>query len=198
MASRVAHRMNARSAANTAQGSNQRQRGGPSSLDPIVSGNIGMVAPVCHLLDVQFYLDVAETHGRVSVPDHEVGDLQGILRAMWKFMSAEQRVAFAKSPDIYPILDGALAEYEGDLAALMTMSTAGLSVRGGGGTMDFGEGKSSELRRRLREALCALERAGGRGVDVADEIDGIRFELKSRAARKGWKTRKRRLLEAAN
>jgi len=53
--------------------------------------------------------------------------------------------------------------------------------------------KTSELRRRLREALCAFKRAGGRGVELADEIDGVRLELRSRAARKGWKKRMRRI-----
>ena len=48
------------------------------------------------------------------------------------------------------------------------------------------------LRRRLQDAVCAFKHAGGRGVELADEIDGIRAELRSRAALKGWKKRKRK------
>ncbi|MBI4951258.1 MAG: hypothetical protein HY908_04440 [Myxococcales bacterium] len=36
-------------------------------------------------------LDAAEAHGADSEPDHEVGDLQGILRSCWKLMTAAQR-----------------------------------------------------------------------------------------------------------
>lgn len=35
------------------------------------------------MLDIEFYIETAETHGAESEPDHEVGDLQDFLRAAW-------------------------------------------------------------------------------------------------------------------
>lgn len=46
------------------------------------------------------------------------------------------------------------------------------------------------LRARLREANTAFRATGGRGVELADFIDAIRHELRSRGARKGWATRR--------
>jgi len=67
------------------------------------------------LLNIEFYLSAAETHGGDSEPEHEVGDLQGFLRAIWKLTSQEQRRAFATSPDVQMILAGALVDYEEEL-----------------------------------------------------------------------------------
>jgi len=50
----------------------------------------------------------------------------------------------------------------------------------------------SAVRKRLQEVLVVFEHAGGRGVALAEEIDQLRFELRSLAARKGWRKRKRR------
>lgn len=36
-------------------------------------------------------IDAARAHGEQSDPDHEVGDLQGILRDCWAVMTPEQR-----------------------------------------------------------------------------------------------------------
>jgi len=36
-------------------------------------------------------LAAAEAHGSDSEPDHEVGDLQAIIRSCWKRMSSTQR-----------------------------------------------------------------------------------------------------------
>jgi hypothetical protein len=33
----------------------------------------------------------ARAHGEGSEPDHEVGDLQGVLRSCWKRLTAEQQ-----------------------------------------------------------------------------------------------------------
>jgi hypothetical protein len=46
------------------------------------------------------------------------------------------------------------------------------------------------LRKQLAEARAAFKRAGGRGVDRAEEIDALRFQLRSRASHKGWRNRK--------
>lgn len=40
---------------------------------------------------VERILNAAEQHGQNSEPDHEVGDLQDVLRAAWSLMSTEQR-----------------------------------------------------------------------------------------------------------
>lgn len=41
--------------------------------------------------DLERLLKAAAAHGRESDPDHEVGDLQDILRSAWRTMSPEQR-----------------------------------------------------------------------------------------------------------
>lgn len=38
----------------------------------------------------------ARTHGQCSEPDHEVGDLQDVLRTCWLKMSTDQRAAVYK------------------------------------------------------------------------------------------------------
>ncbi|KWT69534.1 MULTISPECIES: hypothetical protein [unclassified Variovorax] len=40
---------------------------------------------------IERILDAAEQHGQNDDPDHEVGDLQDVLRAAWSLMSSEQR-----------------------------------------------------------------------------------------------------------
>lgn len=39
-------------------------------------------------------IEAAANHGRDSEPDHEVGDLQDLLRVAWKIMTPQQRVRF--------------------------------------------------------------------------------------------------------
>lgn len=70
------------------------------------------------MLDVEFYIEAAQQHGADSEPDHEVGDLQDFLRAMWAMLSVEQRRQFARSASVADVLDGAGADYAADLAAL--------------------------------------------------------------------------------
>lgn len=67
------------------------------------------------LLNIEFYRNAAKNHGQDSEPEHEVGDLQGFLRAIWTLTSQEQRHAFAKSPAVQMILAGALVDYEEEL-----------------------------------------------------------------------------------
>jgi hypothetical protein len=42
------------------------------------------------LMNLQYYLDAAQQHGEDSEPDHEVGDLQDLLRTMWSLLTPEQ------------------------------------------------------------------------------------------------------------
>ena len=74
--------------------------------------------PDNELLDDEFYIKTAEAHGE-DYPDHEVGDLQELFRAAWSILSPEQRVVFATSPDVHRTLDGAGAEYDEELEALL-------------------------------------------------------------------------------
>ena len=44
--------------------------------------------------DLERILDAAQHHGEDSEPDHEVGDLQEVLRAMWPLVPARDRHKF--------------------------------------------------------------------------------------------------------
>lgn len=71
------------------------------------------------LLDIHFYTSAAEQHGQDSEPDHEVGDLQDMLRAMWAILTPAQRVAYASSDAVQQILQGALPDYDADAPAML-------------------------------------------------------------------------------
>lgn len=49
-------------------------------------------------------LAAAKRHGEQSEPDHEVGDLQVILRAMWRVLTPEQRDAFMDADECRELL----------------------------------------------------------------------------------------------
>ena len=87
---------------------------------PMVEGTerITVPADAARMLDVEFYIEAAQQHGADSEPDHEVGDLQDFLRAMWAMLSVEQRRQFARSASVADVLDGAGVEYADDLAAV--------------------------------------------------------------------------------
>lgn len=46
----------------------------------------------------------AANHGRDSEPDHEVGDLQDLLRVAWKIMTPQQRTQFWNHDTTHEIL----------------------------------------------------------------------------------------------
>jgi len=50
-----------------------------------------MSKTIPNMRKLQDILDAAERHGRESDPDHEVGDLQDMLRDAWKMLSKTQR-----------------------------------------------------------------------------------------------------------
>lgn len=60
------------------------------------------------LLDVDFYLKAAAQHGLDEDPDHEVGDLQSLLRAAWSVMTSEQRGQFALSDEVKSCVEAAI------------------------------------------------------------------------------------------
>lgn len=41
--------------------------------------------------DIETYVEAARLHGEDEHPDHEVGDLQDMLRAAWRVLTPEQR-----------------------------------------------------------------------------------------------------------
>ncbi len=45
---------------------------------------------------IEDVLAAAKAHGQISEPDHEVGDLQDVLRACWGIMTPEQRTRIAQ------------------------------------------------------------------------------------------------------
>lgn len=78
------------------------------------------------MLDVEFYIEAAEQHGADSETDHEVGDLQDYLRAMWAVLSEEQRRQFACSAAVADALGGAGMDCADDLAALQGKQPVGV------------------------------------------------------------------------
>jgi hypothetical protein len=69
------------------------------------------------LLDIEFYLEVAKKHSE-DYPDHEVGDLQDLLRGIWELLPLNQKLAVARAPGIHSVLEGAGAEFDVELAKL--------------------------------------------------------------------------------
>lgn len=49
-------------------------------------------------------LAAAKAHGEDDDPDHEVGDLQEVLRAAWSRMTPEQRLMLTLSPEVQAVL----------------------------------------------------------------------------------------------
>ncbi|WP_201863082.1 hypothetical protein [Microvirga soli] len=57
--------------------------------------------------NVDTYTHAAFVHGEESEGDHEVGDLQDLLRAAWALMTEEQRVEFLFTDEAKAILSAA-------------------------------------------------------------------------------------------
>lgn len=49
---------------------------------------------------LETFIEAAQQHGEDSDPDHEVGDLQDYLRAMWELLTPEQRLAYVGLPAV--------------------------------------------------------------------------------------------------
>ena len=58
---------------------------------------------------IEVLLSVAKTHGEDCDPDHEVGDLQDLLRPMWSVMTPTQQRDFLASEEVATMLSGAAA-----------------------------------------------------------------------------------------
>jgi hypothetical protein len=57
--------------------------------------------------DVDTYTHAAFVHGEESEGDHEVGDLQDLLRAAWDLMTEEQRINFLFTDEAKAVLSAA-------------------------------------------------------------------------------------------
>ena len=76
------------------------------------------------LLNIEFYLETAAMHGEASEPDHEVGDLQQLLRSMWGLLLPEQKLLFAHNPEVQAVLDATI-ELQKPLAQLAAFTENG-------------------------------------------------------------------------
>lgn len=54
--------------------------------------------------DVEVYIEAAQRHGEDSEPDHEVGDLQDLLRAAWGLLSEEQKMSLFWKDEVRNVL----------------------------------------------------------------------------------------------
>ena len=63
-------------------------------------------------IGINLVLAAAKDHGMDSEPDHEVGDLQDSLRAMWGILSPLQKLQFMQTPAVLANLDTAMVEPE--------------------------------------------------------------------------------------
>lgn len=60
------------------------------------------------LTGLDLILNAAQAHGENSEPEHEVGDLQVVLRAAWRVMTPGQRVALLRDADVAEQLENEL------------------------------------------------------------------------------------------
>ncbi len=58
-----------------------------------------------HYRNVETYIAAAKAHGENDDPDHEVGDLQDMLREAFKFLTKKQIAEFANSGKVLEILE---------------------------------------------------------------------------------------------
>lgn len=56
-------------------------------------------------------IDAAKQHGEDSEPDHEVGDLQDLLRAMWELLTPEQRLSYVGLSKVVQVKLNATGEF---------------------------------------------------------------------------------------
>lgn len=54
---------------------------------------------------IERLIAAAERHGQDSEPDHEVGDLQSLLRRAWELMEPHQRTTLLTSSEAEEVLE---------------------------------------------------------------------------------------------
>lgn len=55
--------------------------------------------------EIETYIDAACNHGADDDPDHEAGDLQDMLRALFETMDVEQKSAFAGADEVRSVME---------------------------------------------------------------------------------------------
>lgn len=100
--------------------------------------------------DLERLIEAARRHGEDSEPDHEVGDLQDILRAAWEQLTPDQRRRVIRSPEVSNVVEAA----GGDLPLLQTV----------GDLADVDDGE-------LAEALQFVGAPGG--LTAEQEVDAV-------------------------
>jgi hypothetical protein len=58
-------------------------------------------------LILERFIEIARQHGAESEPDHEVGDLQDLLRPMWGLLNSDQKRQFLTLPEVSQFAEGA-------------------------------------------------------------------------------------------
>lgn len=56
------------------------------------------------MLDIEKYIQAAKQHGEDSEPDHEVGDLQDILRSVWPLLGEDAKTVAISLPKVREVL----------------------------------------------------------------------------------------------
>lgn len=77
-----------------------------------------------NLLDIKTYIDAAEDHGQDSGAEYQIGDLEIMLRAMYKLLTPTQKRTFALDESVAEMMEGTLVDVSEELAALSDEVTA--------------------------------------------------------------------------
>lgn len=124
---------------------------------------------------VETLIEAATQHGEDSEPDHEVGDLQCYLRAMWKLLTPAQRAAYVALPEVIETMENATGESECLLDAECSASVSGdhYLIFIWGDVEPAIIGPFSTPEERDREALKIRTTKGDRyGIYMLDMIKG--------------------------
>ena len=70
-----------------------------------IDGEFMATAPGVGDDGAQWLIDCAKAHGATDDPDHDAGDLQGFVKAMWREMSAEQHRAVIEDDELFDIAE---------------------------------------------------------------------------------------------
>lgn len=101
---------------------------------------------------IEHLMEAAKRHGEDSDPDHEVGDLQDMLRAMWELLPADKRSEFLAQDVVTVVLEA--SGLEGELRYIH-----------GDWTHLFGSGRREDIVRlvfdREEKSIVAMQIADG-------------------------------------
>lgn len=104
-------------------------------------------------------LSAAEAHGLSSEPDHEVGDLQDVIRQMWRLFDLDQVKAFAEADAI-----NEMVEWSGDPAILAEGLTGALEA-------NANNNPASLLKARNEVLQVVLDAAKAHGMESESDME---------------------------